>query len=443
MAEIKLHDASQSVRTFYDKGIMAMDRANLDYAMDMFESALHLEPRILQIRKLLRATAIQKYKKNNPGRTTSIQNIGQQLKIKFLSKESPEKRLESAEKLMRTNPFNMRYVKLICATSVAAKLPEIAVQTLEIIIDHQPKNLAALEPLAELYREINQHDREYECRSRIIRLKPNDSIALKKLKDAAAHNTMKKSGWNSAESYRDVMKVKPEINSGSTITQIEQYLLKIKDEPENINYLRTLAELYLRTKQHDQAIHTLETYIEKNSSADPELHRQLSDAKNAKVSHEIAQAEEAGDLAYASKLKNKQSASRLNEIEERINQHPNDMQIKFEFGQLLFEKGRFTEAIQQFQLAQRNSQCRVDSLYYLARAFKQKGQFEIAMQQLETAIKELPVLDEKKKEILYELGSLCEAIGNSDQAEKAFKEIYTSDIGYRDVATKVEQTYKS
>ncbi len=50
MAEVKLEDAPQGVRTYYDKGIAALERSNFDYAMDMFEAVLKIEPRLLQVR---------------------------------------------------------------------------------------------------------------------------------------------------------------------------------------------------------------------------------------------------------------------------------------------------------------------------------------------------------------------------------------------------------
>ncbi len=139
----------------------------------------------------------------------------------------------------------------------------------------------------------------------------------------------------------------------------------------------------------------------------------FEDARAEQVVHEIAQAEEAGDTAYASKLRKKQAASHIEDVAERVKHYPNDLQPRFDYGQLLFESGRYTEAVQQFQLAQRNPQRRVRSLYYLARAFREKGQLDIALEQLETARSELTVMDDTKKEIRYELGTLYETMGSA------------------------------
>jgi len=74
--------------------------------------------------------------------------------------------------------------------------------------------------------------------------------------------------------------------------------------------------------------------------------------------------------------------------------------------------------------------------------FKQKGQFDLAAEQLEKAAAELPVLDSQKKDVLYELGLVLEATGASDKALEHYKTIYQADIGYRDIAAKVEKVYR-
>ncbi|MCZ7592772.1 MAG: hypothetical protein M5U15_11785 [Kiritimatiellae bacterium] len=118
------------------------------------------------------------------------------------------------------------------------------------------------------------------------------------------------------------------------------------------------------------------------------------------------------------------------------------MQFKYEYGVLLFERGMTNEAIQQFQRSQQNPQRRIRSLYYMALCFKAKQQLDIAAEQLERAASELQILDDTKKDIIYELGSVYEVMGENAKAEDLFKEIYAVDIGYRDVAAKIEKSYK-
>ena len=49
----------------------------------------------------------------------------------------------------------------------------------------------------------------------------------------------------------------------------------------------------------------------------------------------------------------------------------------------------------------------------------------------------MPVMDEGKKDVLYELGLVNESMGKPEEALSYFKMIYQVDIGYRDVADRV------
>ncbi|VGO22993.1 tetratricopeptide repeat protein [Pontiella sulfatireligans] len=430
MAEVKLEDAPQGVKAYCDKGVAAMERSNHDYAMDMFEAALKVEPGLLQVRRMLRAAAVKKTKANPPGKLGAAKGIGRLMKASSLLKKNPLQALELAEALIRIDPFNLKFAKVQCEAAEAAGLPEAAILTLESLKGNQPSCLKVLEPLARLYQKTGQFDLEYKCRDAIAKLKPNDSAALKELKDAAARLTMGQAGWQ-----RDAMR-----NPAATpaANDMEQVLAQIEKEPGNLNHRRTLADVQLRSGQYAEAIQTLETSLELAGGTDPRLERKLFTANDHLVGFELANAEDADDREQIAFLRKKRAAMQIEHAARQAERYPNDLQLKFEYGKLLLESGQHTEAIQQFQLAQRNPQRRVRSLLYLARAFKAKAQLDIAKEQLGVALEELPSMDETKKEVLYELGALCEETGKPSEAMKCFKEIYSVDIGYRDVASKVE-----
>ena len=76
-------------------------------------------------------------------------------------------------------------------------------------------------------------------------------------------------------------------------------------------------------------------------------------------------------------------------------------------------------------------------------SFMEKAQYDLARESLEKASEELPQMDDLKKEIYYQLGALLEKTGNfAEAADKYYKEIYQVDIGFKDVAAKIEKAYK-
>ena len=102
----------------------------------------------------------------------------------------------------------------------------------------------------------------------------------------------------------------------------------------------------------------------------------------------------------------------------------------------------YDDAIQQFQLSQRAPKERTASLYGLASCFRQKGQRDMAVMQLETALDQLQVMDDMKKAVLFDLGEIAEETGDVERAFKLYKEVYGADIAYKDIDAKMQRIYK-
>lgn len=456
MAEIEMEKAPRKAREHFDKGFASMERGNLDYAMDMFTLALDVCPQLLKARKYLRAAQVKKYKNNPPNSfqkaMVQVKGAGKTMKAQSLVKKDPAAALKVTEELLAIDPFNPSFVSLNVQAATGSGLPEAAILTLEVAKEGNPTETKLLRQLAALYQEV---DRLHDARilyEEIARLLPNDPQAIKQLKDATALDSMQRGRWGEEGDFRTKIKDSKEAilleqqnkavkSSKDSDALIEETLRKIEAEPKNINYRRALAELYLKSDQYDQAIDALKVAQEMTGGADPQIDRALSQAYIRKLDFEITQFEAAGDTEHAEAWKKEKTEFTLEDARDKVERYPNDLLFRFDLGVLLYERGEINEAIQQFQLAQRNPQKRIRSLYYLGLCFKQKGQNDIALEQLQKAVAELPVMDDTKKDLLYELGSLSELMGNKDKALAYFKEIYGVDISYRDVAVKMEAFY--
>ena len=126
---------------------------------------------------------------------------------------------------------------------------------------------------------------------------------------------------------------------------------------------------------------------------------------------------------------------------EMVKRYPNDLQFRYELGYQYYLREMDNDAIEEFQLAQRNPQRRTRALYYLSLCFTRKGQPDIAFEQLKKAASELTLMDETKKDITYEMGLLADQMGRTDEAVAFFKQIYENDIKYKDVAQRISASY--
>jgi tetratricopeptide (TPR) repeat protein len=131
----------------------------------------------------------------------------------------------------------------------------------------------------------------------------------------------------------------------------------------------------------------------------------------------------------------------VSECQKRVEKFPTDLAIRFEMGVLYFQAGKITEAIQELQKAQGNPHKRLAAMNYLAQCFAKRKMYDLAARTFQTAIKESPVLNEEKKNLIYNLGSVFESMGKKEEAIEQFKLIYEIDASYKDVSAKIDKYY--
>ena len=453
MAEVTLDQVSRKVRDLYNKAFSAMERNNIDYACDMFLGVLELEPRLLVARKYLRLIEVKKYKAKKVSHSmSSFGSVGKKLSIRSALKKNPLKALRMVEDLMLKDPANLQFLKVLDEVSEAAGMPEIAIQAYEMVREFYAQDVNFLNRLGKLYMDHDDPVSGRSCYEAVARLKPNDQQVQRALKDAAALATMKKGNWDKEGSFRDKMKDAKEaaqleqrskvMKSVQDVSELmEEARAKIEEDPANINYRRTLAELYVKNKDYGQAIEVLEQAQQAADAPDPQVDLAISEYRLKAFDQEIEQLQAAGEDAAAEAKAIEKEAFQFEEAQACAVRYPNDLLFAFNYGELLYLRGEMNDAIQQFQKSQRNAQRRILSLYYLALCFEQKGQLDIALEQLQKAASELPMMDDTKKDILYEMGGLSEKMGNTADAIEHYKQIYAVDIGYKDIATRIEASY--
>lgn len=458
MAEMRLEEAPKKIRELYNKGYESLQRKNIDYAIDLFLSLLKIEPRLLEARKHLRAAAMMRMQAKKKGAfakaLSNASALPTYLKAQSLAKSGKHHQaVQACEELLKNNPMEISYVKLFAQAASSADLPEAAVQLLELARDFHSSDVSLLNILAAFYMKMGRTRSARNCFEQICELVPNDPDALKSLKDALATDSMNTDGWSEATSYKDIINDKDEaeilekeskaVKSDSDVAVlIRDTKAKIENEPGNINYYRQLAKLYAHIREFENAIATLQKAIDL-SPGDPELDSAHNVLTADYFDFQIEEAQKAGDEVTAQAKEQEKAQYVFDNLQQRVQRYPNDAGLRYEWGKLLFENDYHQEAIAEFQISQRNPKQRINSLYYLAMCFKAKKQLDMAIDQLEKASGELFSMDETKKDVLYQLGVIAEELNDLDKAAGYYKQIYQVDIGYKDVATKIDTIYKA
>jgi len=140
--------------------------------------------------------------------------------------------------------------------------------------------------------------------------------------------------------------------------------------------------------------------------------------------------------------KKKRAEISLEDARKRLERNPTDLQLRFELGEHLVNAGHFREAVAELQRARQNPNARLKAMNLLGCCYSELGMLDLAMKQLEEASKEILSMDAIKKEIVYNLGLAYERVGDKEKSLNCMKQIYEADYGYKDVATRVESSYK-
>lgn len=458
MEEITLDQIPRKTRDLYEKAMAALERGNASYALEMLKQVMAVEPNFLLARKNLRIAQVKAMMARKPNALThqiaSLKGMFTMMSAQGKLKKNPQAALEGAEKLLDIDPLNFPFLKFFAQAAEAAEMPQVAIQTLEITQPYFLKNVDFLRLLARLYIATNQPGGAKDCYATVADLLPNDQLAIKNLKDAAALDTMKIGGWTDTKTdFREKLKNKKEAilleQQAKSVTGdadvdslIAARLLDIEREPQNMNFRRALADLYVRAERFDEALQALDEATKAAGRSDPQIERTASQIKVRKFEVAIAAAKEEGNEEQAKKIEKEKDEFLYHDSLDMVKRYPNDLQFRYELGCQYYLRKQYNEAIEEFQLAQRNPQRRTRALYYLALCFTEKNQFDIAFEQLQKAAAELTLMDETKKDVVYQMGLLAEKMGRADEALGFFKEIYGVDIKYRDISDRIEEAYK-
>lgn len=460
MADVKNDQAAQQAQNFYNKGLAAFERANLDIAIDLLMQCVSLAPGFSKARKVLRAAQIARFKREKKGKIAmqmhELSVTMQRMKVMTLQKSGKlEHALLECEKLLSMNPLHPQNVEIAVEIAEASGHDDAALFTVEAAYENNPDDMKLLRRVADFYMKVGEYAKARDAYAKLNAYLPSDQTIFKQLKDAEARLTMA-SGWDDVagqkDGYRKLiadkdqakkldMAAKSVVAGDDAAALIEEAKARIAAEPNNLNFYRALARTYLQNKRYDEAVETLEG-ARKVNAADPELDRALTQAKISNYEAKIEAFRVAGDANSADTLENEMNQFVFDDLMSRVQRYPNDLKLRFELGCLYFKYDYFDDAIGQFQMSQRSPKERVESLFYLAKCFAHKGQRDMAVMQLETANDQLSIMDDLKKKIVFELGCLAEEAKDYEKAYSYYKDVYAADIGFQDIGARMERIYK-
>ena len=447
------------------KQLEGADRAlskDINYSLDIYSSILKQSPGCLELRKRLRQQQM-KIAKSSAKSISSI--LGKLTNAPFLFKsknsKNPEIAISSAEELIAKNPLNIAAHEMLADACSSLEMKGTVVFAYETIRSIEPKSLHNLKKLANAYLDAGESDLAIQTGNAILEINPSDGDAEDMMKRASVAVAMTRGKWEGSTDFREQLKDKEEAEaleqSAKTVNDskglealIRQAYDNVQTEPDNLNHYRQLCDYYQRYGDLQNAIAWIQQARKleagKGDVSLEEKERQLTleyyDGVIEQWEKALATDPEnaASQKGYSDSVKAKKNFHR-NQLHSLVQRYPNEYGYRYELGCILFEEGEFDACLPHFQLAQRNAKVRLDAILFLGRAYLNKNFFDLAIEQFKLLKNEIQIMDDRKKDAVYQLGCCYESMGKPEEAIEEFKAVYSADISFRDVADKINAFY--
>jgi tetratricopeptide (TPR) repeat protein len=461
MPEITEKELPPNIKPIWLKALTAVQTSNHAYGISLLQAVLKDCPGFLDGRKMLRNCELQlagnaKKKAGLFGMSGGGMGI---MKLQSAAKKDPAGTLPLIEKELEKDPYNDQANDLLFDTCLKLELFETAAFALETVRKGSPENAKMLHKLAEFYITREQPMLASEVYNDIIKHHPTDGTAIKGSKDASARASMQKQKWDENADMRSLMKNSAEFEelekasrTGLTREQLEErrdrIIEKYNLDPNHLATVKDLANIYEQLEDWHNS-HSFYNWAHSLSNGDVALATKAAAMKDKALETDLKNLEAAVAAdptneelkAALDARKADRIAEQVREAQTRVDQNPTDPQLRFELGTALYKSGEYSAAIPHLQQATRNPHIRTKVLLTLARAFRAKGMFDLAIKTLSDALADLVSMDNTKKEVLYEKGLIHDEVNDKPAALDCFKQIYEVDYGYRDVAQRVESSY--
>ncbi|MHB1306209.1 MAG: tetratricopeptide repeat protein [Limisphaerales bacterium] len=459
MAEKSQAEIPRNLREQYLKGKVAFEKDNLDYAIQLLTQVLDQEPGFFECRQALRAT---QFKRSGVSVTSFFRKLigttnPNLVQARMLLRNDPAAALKSSEQVLNGNPNLLDAHRVLADAALALTLPRTAILSLEYVRKQAPGDRDSAIKLAQALAGIGEAARAEALMSEWLEQHPTDAEVAQVLKNISADRTVREGSYEALGdgqgSYRDILRDAKQAVSleqeqrGHKLDEVGERLIaeqeeRLLREPDNLRLVRSLAELLAQHKQFDRALACYRRILAAQGG-DPSLEQAITDVQLRRFDQELGGLDPQSPefAAQTARLRKEKTEFQLADCRRRLDRYPNDLELRFELGKLLFEAGSFAEAIPELQKAQNNPHQRIAAMYHLGRCFAARGMHDLAVRSFQNAIREKTLFDDEKKELIYALGCAFESMGRKDEAADQFKTIYEIDVEYQDVAARVDAYY--
>ncbi len=428
----------------------AAKRRNYDFAVELYQQLLELDADQGEARAGLRRVLKLRQEKKKGGRLLRAISGAAPLAMAktMLKARRYDASIKALEQYLATNPLDVDANLTLGMALEDGEYFKSACAVYEFIAEIAPRNPEGLKRAGAMMYKLGDYPRALEFYELALEVDPRDQEALKERKNLAAETALSTRRDETIGHSREQILDKDEARAiersqrlHKTDDELREDLARMEDQlaesPGNPELLIALSEVHEKLKDLEAAYDLIDRACEYRRDSADLVHRKGL-LRQKVLKKQISRADRAGDTEKANQLEQELLGFQLDALREQVRLRPGDAGLRLKLGRQLMRQEAVDEAVAEFQRAVEDPRVGCDAQFSLGLAFQKKGFTDLAKKNYERALEGSSGFDERSKEILYNLGSIAEEEGDAEQARTFFARIFEIDIGYRDVATRME-----
>lgn len=428
----------------------AARRRNYDFAIQLFQQLLEIDPDVGEARAGLRQVLRKRHEAKKGGKLFKLlKGAGPLALAKTMSKAGKHGAAAKAlESYLATNPLDEEGNLLLGMSLESASHYRSALAVYEFLAEIAPKNPEGLKRAGAMMRVSGDLTKALAYYERALESDPRDREALKARKDLAAEAAISRSRFDEVSHSREQMVDKEgavNLERAHRLhrsqEELREDLTKLEDRfaeaGSDVDLMLEMVDLHEKLRDPEAALDLAQRALSyRKGSVDLETRVGQLEIKVLKKG--ISRADKTGDQEEADRLEAQLREKELAELQRRLELTPGDAGLRLTLGKALVRQERYDEAAAELQKAVHDPRLADEAHMHLALCFQKKGFLDLARKEYQRALDARPEVDERAREILYNLGAIAEAEGDPAEARAFYARIFEVDIGFRDVAQKME-----
>lgn len=422
----------------------AIRRNNHDYAISILDQILKMNPDHEEgngkyfeaVRKKTAAAG----KSPKPNKMNLIKLMGLQKMKQW------DKLMEAARTTFVKDPMHTEVLLKLADALMNLKHYNAAVITLRRATELDASNATAWFWLALSFSNAEQNQESVKAAERARQLDPQNKEIADFYRNISARNVIQTSGLETAKGVQDLVKdekaMREEVQSRKMLTDddVRAKIAELGGWENNTEQkvLREIAELHGKIGDYQNAVKSWKKIYQLN----PQNVEALDRAGDLTVKYYdklVRAAQTAGETDKARAYSKKRLEFELEEYKRRVEAHPTDLALRYQYGEALFKAKRYMEAAGELQKSIRDPKIKAKGIEVLAQCFIEIDQFDLAIMQIDDVLESAEGQgEEKQKNLIYFKAFALEKAGRSAEAKPLYMSLLAEDISFKDVAARVK-----